>query len=133
MIVIAALFTDATITVPRFVVSIGAAVLASLPFTFLGLSVGYLLPLKAALAVVQVLFLPVAFAGGLLAAPGQAPGWVEAIAPYVPSRGAVELMWSAEGLHSPNPTALVMLAFWTVAAAAVALVAYRRDEGRRFR
>ncbi len=132
VVVIAALFTQATITLPRFLLAAMAVVALSVPFTFIGLAVGYLLPAKAALAVVQVLFLPMAFAGGLLAAPGQAPGFVEAIAPFTPSRGAVELVWTAEGGHPANLTAVIMLGVWTAVAGVVAAWAYRRDEGRRF-
>lgn len=90
------------------------------------------LPSKAALAVAQLLFFPLAFCGGLLSAPGEAPGWVEAIAPYLPTRGAVELMWAAVGDFTPDRTALLMLVSWTVAMAVLAVWAYRRDEGRRF-
>jgi len=42
-------------------------------------------------------------------------------------------MWAAVTDHSPDPKALVMLGAWTVALAALAVLAYRRDEGRRFR
>lgn len=60
------------------------------------------------------------------------PGWVEAIAPYLPTRGAVELMWAAVGDFTPDHTALLMLVAWTVAMAVLAVWASRRDEGRRF-
>ena len=39
--------------------------------------------------VAQVVFFPLAFGGGLMSAPGDAPGFVETIAPYLPTRGAV--------------------------------------------
>lgn len=65
-----------------------------------------------------------------------APPWERAEPlpwPYLPTRGAAELMWAAVTDHSPDPKALVMLGAWTVALAALAVLAYRRDEGRRFR
>jgi ABC-2 type transport system permease protein len=82
---------------------------------------------------VQVVFFPIAFAGGLLSAPGKAPGFIETIAPYVPSRGAVELMWAAVGDFRPSTTSLIVFVLWSVVLAALAVFAYRRDEGRRFR
>ena len=103
-----------------------------MPFTLLGLAIGYSLPSKAAIVVAQVVFFPLAFGGGLLSAPGDAPGFIEAIAPYLPTRGAVELMWAAVGDWRPDPLALAMLGVWIVLLAAVAGWAYRRDEGRRF-
>jgi ABC-2 type transport system permease protein len=99
----------------------------------MGLAIGYALPLKAALVVCQVIFFPLAFGGGLMSSPDQAPGFIQTIAPYLPTRGAVELMWAAVGDYPLEPKSLIMLAVWTVAAGAVAVWAYRRDEGRRFR
>ena len=72
-------------------------------------------------------------AAGCCPRPGQAPGFVETIAPYLPTRGAVELMWAAVGDFSVDRTAWSCSACWTVVLAALAVWAYRRDEGRRFR
>ena len=69
----------------------------------MGLAIGYSLPSKAAIVVAQVIFFPLAFGGGLLSAPGDAPGFIETIAPYLPTRGAVELMW-AGGRRLRDPT-----------------------------
>ena len=132
VVLIAALFTQAHASLAQLGTAVAAVIVIALPFTLMGLSIGYALPMKAALAVAQVIFFPLAFAGGLLSAPGHAPGWVEAIAPYVPTRGAVELLWAAVGDFTPDGRALLMLGVWTVAAGALAVWAYRRDEGRRF-
>ncbi|ABD13550.1 hypothetical protein ThrDRAFT_03734 [Frankia casuarinae] len=133
VVVIAAVATPARISAVGFAAAVGVVVLVSLPFSLMGLAIGYLLPTKAALAVVQVVFFPIAFAGGLLSAPGKAPGFIETIAPYVPSRGAVELMWAAVGDFRPSTTSLIVFVLWSVVLAALAVFAYRRDEGRRFR
>jgi ABC-2 type transport system permease protein len=132
VVVIATFLTEATITAPRFLLTFGTVFVIALPFTLMGLAIGYGLPMKAALAVAQVLFFPLAYGGGLMSGPGEAPGWVEIISPYLPTRGAVELMWASVGDYHPDPTALVMLAVWTVAMASLAVWAYRRDEGRRY-
>ncbi|MGW0432475.1 ABC transporter permease [Micromonospora sp. NPDC003197] len=132
VVIIAAVGTEATITWGGLLAGLGSVVLISIPFTLMGLAIGYALPSKAALAVAQVLFFPLAFGGGLLSAPGNAPGFIEIIAPYLPTRGAVELMWTAVGDFSPNPVSLIALVGWIVVLAALAVWAYRRDEGRRF-
>ncbi|HEX5596274.1 MAG TPA: hypothetical protein VFX61_09700 [Micromonosporaceae bacterium] len=80
----------------------------------------------------QVVFFPIAVGGGLLSAPDNAPGFIKAIAPYLPTRGAGELMWSAVGEFRINGLSMAMLAVWTVGLGALAVWAYRRDEGRRF-
>jgi ABC-2 type transport system permease protein len=133
VVVIAALTTEATLSPLQFLEALGVVVVASLPFTLMGLAIGYLLPTKAALAVVQIIFFPLAFGGGLLSAPGQAPGFVETIAPFLPSRGAVEMMWAAVGDLDVDPVAIGSFVGWTVAMAALAVFAHRRDEGARFR
>ncbi|WP_405150858.1 ABC transporter permease [Sphaerisporangium sp. NBC_01403] len=132
VVLIAALLTEATVSPLGLLLGLGALVVAALPFTFLGLLIGYALPSKAALAVAQILFFPLAFGGGLLTAPGQAPGFIEAIAPFLPTRGSVELVWAATGGFTPRVTSLVSLAVWTAVAGVLAAWAYRRDEGRRF-
>ncbi|MGW4464677.1 ABC transporter permease [Micromonospora sp. NPDC004704] len=132
VVVIAAVATPATITGAGFLLALGAVVVAAVPFTLLGLTIGYALPSKAAIVVAQVVFFPLAFGGGLLSSPGNAPGFIETIAPFLPTRGAVELMWAAVGDFTPEPTALIMLGVWVVVLASAAGWAYRRDEGRRF-
>lgn len=43
---------------------------------------------------------------------------VETVVPWLPTRGATDLVLAAPTDYSPNPTALVMLAVWTVAVGA---------------
>ncbi|MFG2061561.1 ABC transporter permease [Micromonospora sp. NPDC048871] len=132
VVVIAATLTKARITPGAFLLALATVAVVSVPFTLLGLTIGYALPSKAAIVVAQLVFFPLAFGGGLLSAPGQAPGFIEAIAPFLPTRGAVELMWAAVGDYSINLLSLVMLGVWVVVLATLAGWAYRRDEGRRF-
>ncbi|AEB42329.1 ABC transporter permease [Micromonospora maris] len=132
VVVIAATLTEARIDPASFLLALVTVTVISVPFTLMGLTIGYSLPSKAAIVVAQLVFFPLAFGGGLLSAPDQAPGFIEAIAPYLPTRGAVELMWAAVGDYSVNLLSLVMLGVWVVVLAALAGWAYRRDEGRRF-
>lgn len=132
VVVIGGLFTAATTTATGLLLALAAVMAGALPFTFMGLAIGYALPMKAALAVAQVIFFPLAFGGGLLSAPNQAPAFVQSIAPYLPTRGAVELVWAAVGDFHVAPASMVSLAAWTLAMAALAAWAYRRDEGARF-
>ena len=132
VIVIAAVLTAATVTPAAFLAAAGATVLAAVPFTLMGLAIGYALPAKAAIVVAQVLFIPLAFGGGLMTAPGSAPGFVETLAPYLPTGAAARLMWAAVGDFPVDVSSLVALAGWIVVLASVAVWAYRRDEGRRF-
>ena len=73
VVVIAALFTAATITPGAFLAAVGATAVAAVPFILMGLGIGYSLPSKAAIVVAQVLFFPLAFGGGLMTAPALRP------------------------------------------------------------
>jgi ABC-2 type transport system permease protein len=132
VVVIAALLTKATITPLGFLAAFGSTFVIAIPFILMGLGVGYSLPSKAAIVVAQLLFFPLAFGGGLMTAPGSAPGFVEDIAPYLPTGGAARLMWAAVGDFPFDLSATLALVGWTVVLGGVAVWAYRRDEGRRF-
>ena len=99
----------------------------------MGISLGYLLPVKAALPAVQMIFLPMAFGGGLFLPPEMFPGWLDRLSQLLPSRGGRDLV-VAQLTSSPVPSsAWVNVAVWTVLMGVLAVWAYRRDEGRRFR
>lgn len=132
VVVIAAVATAARVTPVQFLLGAAGVAVISVPFTLLGLTIGYSLPSKAAIVVAQLIFFPLAFGGGLLSGPEDAPGFIQAIAPYLPTRGAVELMWAAVTDWRPSALSMVMLGVWIVLLAAAAGWAYRRDEGRRF-
>ncbi|MEU4419463.1 ABC transporter permease [Actinoplanes sp. NPDC024001] len=132
VVVIATFFTEASVSAPAFLAAVLATAAISIPFILMGLAIGYSLPQKAAIVVAQVLFLPLAFGGGLMTPPGGAPGFVEDLAPYLPTGGAVRLMWAAVGDYPLEPGSLLALIAWTGLFGALAVWAYRRDEGRRF-
>jgi ABC-2 type transport system permease protein len=132
VVLIAWLATAATITPLAFLAAFGSTFVVAIPFTLMGLGIGYALPSKAAIVVAQLLFFPLAFGGGLMTTPGGAPGFVEKIAPYLPTGGAARLMWFAVGDFPFDLTATLALAGWTIGLVGVAVWAYRRDEGRRF-
>ncbi len=132
VILIAWLCTAATITPLAFLAAAGVTAVIAIPFILMGLTIGYALPQKAAIVVAQVLFFPLAFAGGLMTAPGSAPGFIEHLAPYLPTGAAVRLMWATVGDYPFNVGSVASLIGWTVILGALAVSAYRRDEGRRF-
>jgi ABC-2 type transport system permease protein len=133
VLLIAAFLTEATVTPAQLLLGLAAVLVGSIPFTLMGLFIGYALPSKAAVVVAQVVFFPMAVGGGLLTGdPSAAPEFIQIIAPYLPVRGAVELVWAASTDFAPNALSLVTLAGWVVIFGALAVWAYRRDEGRRF-
>jgi ABC-2 type transport system permease protein len=105
---------------------------AGVPLFAIGISIGYSLSTTAALAVAQLLLLPLAFGGGLFLPPETFPGWLNAISTWLPTRAGRDLVVSATtGVNLPGTTLLV-LGGWTLLAGSLAVWAYRRDEGRRY-
>lgn len=133
LVVIGALLTAATLTPAR---ALGAFVLVAgvaVPFTLLGMAIGFALSMKAALAVVQCVLFPLAFAGGLFMPPEMFPGWLDAISQALPSRAARDLVVQVTTGAEAGPLAIPVLLAWTALFAALAVLAVRRDEGRRYR
>ncbi len=133
VIAVAVLFTAATVTADQFAAGLGVLVAGALPFLFAGLAIGYTMPVKAALAVAQLLLFPLAFAGGLFLPPDTFPGWLDGLSRLLPTRGSRDLLVTVLTGTPPSTAAVTMLAVWTVLLAALAVWAYQRDEGRRFR
>lgn len=133
LVLLAGVATEAALPVGRVPVVALALVAAAVPLLGIGLTVGYGLVPKAALGVAQALFLPLAFGGGLFLPPEIFPGWLDAISQWLPTRAGRDLVIAAGGGPGASVLDIVVLTGWAVAAMAAAVLAYRRDEGRRFR
>ncbi|WP_380164539.1 hypothetical protein [Jannaschia sp. R86511] len=133
LLLTAALLTEATVTPAQALLGLAALGVAGVPLLFLGVAVGYSLPVKAAIPVAQVLLFPLAFGGGLFIPPDGFPAWLDAVSQGLPTRAGRDLVIAATtGADLPG-SALPVLAVWALVAGAAAVWAYRRDEGRRFR
>jgi len=105
----------------------------SLPFIALGFAIGYLSGPHAAPAVANLIYLPLAFASGFFVPVGQLPGFVQAIAPFLPTYHYAQLAWSALGAGSETlGTSLLWLTGYTAVFLTVAVRAYRREERAKF-
>lgn len=106
---------------------------ALVPFSLLGVALGYWVSPRAALPLANLLYLGLAYAGGLWFRPSQLPGPVAAVSVYLPTRRLANVL---AGVVSGTPWPAAdwgVLAAFSLAFAAAALLGYRRDEGRRFR
>jgi ABC-2 type transport system permease protein len=133
LLMIAIVFTEATITPQRLLLGLAMVPVVALPFLLLGLAIGYALSNKAAIAVVQAVLFPLAFAGGLFMPPEVFPEWMNTLSQALPTRAARDLVIDVVTGYPAYALALPVLVGWTVLFAAMAVTAYRRDEGRRFR
>jgi ABC-2 type transport system permease protein len=127
-VVLAGAGTGTTIAAARWPGFAGALLAGAIPFALLGIALGYAVRPRAALPLANLLYLPLAYAGGLWSGPGHAPQ----LPVVVPTRAWAELLWAAAGAGGSVAASLVALGVWTVLFGAIALRCYRRDEGERF-
>ena len=133
VIVIGGLFTAAEASFPRIVAGVVALAVGALPFMFIGICIGYAMPMKAAIAVVQIVMFALAFAGGLFLPPILFADWLDNLSTFLPSRQAREfVIWAVEG-GQLEPWVWIGIVAWTAVTLALALVLFRRDEGLRYR
>jgi ABC-2 type transport system permease protein len=106
----------------------GSVMLGCIPFCLFGLALGYVIPPAGAPGLVNLLNLPLAFAGGLWLPHEILPRPIQAIAPFVPQHHLGRLALSAVGLV-PDPTAphIGALLVASVAGVICAALAYRRN------
>ncbi|GIE99910.1 ABC transporter ATP-binding protein/permease [Paractinoplanes rishiriensis] len=133
IVLVGALFTEASVPAVRLLAGLLALLVATVVFTLLGLALGYTLSLRAAVLVNSILALALAVGGGMFSDPANMPGPIEAVAPYLPTRGTTDLVLAALTGRPADPLALAMLGVWSVVLAALTGWGFRRDEGRRFR
>lgn len=112
----------------------GLLVVGMIPFVILGLAIGYLASPTVAAPIANLISLPLSFASGLFVPIRMLPEGVQVVAPFLPSYHVGELGWTLLGAGDGAGYAVHIA--WIAGYAAVflvlALVAYRRDEGRTF-
>ncbi|MEZ5118237.1 MAG: ABC transporter permease [Candidatus Nanopelagicales bacterium] len=115
--------------------AVGLALVAgALPFSAMGLAFGYLVGPNSAPAVLNLVWLPMAFASGLWIPIAQLPDVVQSVAVAMPPYHFVQLALGTIGASeggSPVVHAAAVLGF-TILFLVVAAWGFRRDEGRTY-
>ncbi len=107
--------------------------IGSIPFALLGIALGYLASPRGALPIANVVYLGLSYAGGLWTGPEALPASVERLSVALPTRAYADVLaGSSLGVGVPMRAWLVLVAY-AIAAGWLAVWAYRRDEGQRFR
>lgn len=114
--------------------TLGVRLLAGVfPFITLGFAVGYLAGPTSAVAILQMISLPMSFASGLFIPIGVLPAWIRTIAIYLPAYHFGVLARSTLAPPTePLATTLAWLAGYTVVFLFVAIRAYYREETKTF-
>lgn len=112
----------------------GVVILGALPFCALGLLLGLVLGPNSAPPMVNLIYLPSAFASGMWIPIQMLPKFFKAIAPALPSYHFAQLALGQIGAsQGGNPLGhAAYLAGFTAVCLALARVAYLREDGRTF-
>ena len=112
----------------------GLLIVGMVPFVALGLAIGYLSSPTAAAPIANLISLPLSFGSGLFVPLQFLPAPVQHVAPYLPSYHVAELGWTLLGAGDGQGYGrhLLWVAGYAIAFIALAVVAYRRDEGKTF-
>src|SRR5690606_5804456 len=108
--------------------------LGALPFSAMGLAFGYLVGPNSAPAILNLFYLPMAFASGLWIPIHQLPEFVQSIAPALPPYHFAQLALGSIGAAEGGSALVHVVALlgFAVLFLAVAAWGFRRDEGRTY-
>ncbi|MEM6940016.1 MAG: ABC transporter permease [Pseudomonadota bacterium] len=96
--------------------------LASIPATVMGIALGSVSSARAAVPIANLIFLPLAYLGGLWVPPMFMPAPIAALSEWTPTRAMGELSWAAIDGSAWEPLQFAILAAWTSVAAAVIFI-----------
>ena len=111
---------------------IAVCALVAIPATLMGIALGYSASAKAAPALANLIFLPLAFLGGLWIPPIQMPEVINNISLFVPTRLMGEFSWSAVAGELPHTNFILGLGAYTLGFALLVVFLVRRDRLKRF-
>jgi ABC-2 type transport system permease protein len=124
--------TSARLPAGRWPVLALALLVGTAPFALLGIALGYWAPERGALPIANMLYLGLAYAGGLWMQPQALPAPVRVVSPALPTRALADALGAAAGGAVPLRPWASLLGFGVVFGA-LAVWGFRRDEGRHFR
>ncbi len=111
---------------------LAVCLLISIPAALMGIALGYATSAKAASALANLIFLPLAFLGGLWIPPIAMPEIVKSISIWTPTRQMAEFAWSAVELKLPDMQYILGLGAYTLAFAMLVFWLVKRDGKKRF-
>lgn len=116
----------------RVVSLLMATFLITIPFTLLGIALGYWTTSNSSVAIANLLYLPLAYLGGLWVPPQNLPPGIATLSQLTPTRHAGEIAWATVGGHSVPLSSIACLAGFSMLFAVLAYWGYRRDERQRY-
>ena len=131
---IALLFGNLDVRFDRLALLCCVLVLATIPFCTLGLAIAYVTGPNSAHAVVNLVYLPQLFLGGIVVPYQVLPGYLQSVATAMPSFHSVQLALRTIDIDVGMSTYfhIAVLTIYSAVFIAVAIFFYYRDEGKTF-
>ncbi len=140
MLIVAALFTvgitlgGVELAAPKLLLLASVLIVGTIPFCAFGLMLAYLCGPNSAPAVVNLIYLPMAFLSGLWMPIYILPDFVQTLAHVLPAYhlGQLALRTIGASVGEPIWTHVLYLAIFTAVASALAAALMKRDQGKTY-
>ncbi len=132
VLAIAHILTTPGISAMQLAKLVGVCTLSAIPAALMAITLGYLASSRSAVAIANLIFLPLSYLGGLWIPPMALPSAINTISAYTPTRHMGELAWHVMADAELPRESLMALAGFTVLFALTATLAARRDHAQRF-
>ena len=133
VVTVALATTSASLTALAWLRLTVALLAGSVPFVVLGLAIAYWASPKSALPVANILYILLAYAGGLWTGPSDLPRTVRSISPYTPARQWGDVLWPAVVGAPWRLSHWLLLGAYAIGFGALAAWGFARDELQRYR
>lgn len=133
LIVMAILLTNISMDISYLIIGIALLILTCIPFMLLGIAIGYFSVPKAAVAIVQVLMLVLAFGGGLFIPPETFSEVFNNLSYLLPSRSALEIVSWGVNINTSFPyKGIIGWGIWTVILLIIIVFKIRNEVDREY-
>jgi ABC-2 type transport system permease protein len=131
---VGAMFGHVRLPASQWIALVVAETLGAVPFCAMGLAIGYLAGPNSAAAIVNVIYLPMAFLSGLFIPAEMLPKFLQGFAVALPPYHLGRLGLDAVGIEPASHAWVHVLALAGFGAlfTIIAFIAYRRDEGKTY-
>ena len=131
VVVMALLMTDISLSASAWARLALVCAICAVTATFMGIALGSVASARAAVPLANLVYLPLAYLGGLWVPPIAMPAAINAISEWMPTRAMGELGWAAVTGAPFNGGYALSLMVWTLVAVAVIQVAQRAPRRRQ--
>lgn len=134
MCAVGAVFGHVRMPMSQWLLLVVAETLGAIPFCAMGLAIGYLAGPNSAAAIVNVIYLPMAFLSGLFIPAEMLPSFLQGFAVALPPYHLGRLALDAVGIEPASHALghIAALIGFGLLFTIIAFIAYRRDEGKTY-